>query len=373
MPESELITAPEQATAGWLTAVLRRGGCLPRGRVTAVTRSGTEATSIWTLYHLQVAYSVDARDPGGEGGGLPPHLLLKLSNSQRTSVHHGLGSGMEVWFYRHIASAPEMARVPLARCYAAGHELPHGAAYALVEDLSYTHWQPPLALPPFEPLCAQAIECLAALHAAWWGHGRLGPGGDVAEYLARVREAAGQAGLADPLERLVPAFLDFLGDRLAPERRRLYEGALATWPALQQHDSPRTLLHGDAHWWNFLYARDPAADTTRIVDWGSWGIGAPMYDLAYAIALQWYPERRRRLEARLVRRYHDALRRAGVAGYPWGACWTEYRLAVARGLFTPVRFWAVNVPAYIWWPMLERAVLAYEDLGCAGLSGAPAG
>jgi hypothetical protein len=36
-----------------------------------------------------------------------------------------------------------------------------------VEDLSESHWQPPVALPPPEPLCLAALDALAALHATW--------------------------------------------------------------------------------------------------------------------------------------------------------------------------------------------------------------
>jgi Phosphotransferase enzyme family len=295
--------------------------------------------------------------------------MLKLSNSAGESAHHGLGSGQEVWFSRHVAPGPEMARVPLVRCYAAAHAPPHGASHALVEDLSETHWQPPYPLPPPDALCGEAVEALAALHGAWWGHARLGPGGDITRRLAWVRGAAGGVGLGRPLEGVAREFLDFLGDRLASQRRRLLQRLLAALPSLRQRrlDGPQTLLHGDAHWWNYLYPNDPARETTRLLDWGSWRVGAPADDLAYALALQWYPERRRRLEEPLLRRYHDALLRAGVGGYGWDDLRADYRLSVATGPLTPARFWALGVPPYIWWPMLECASLAFEDLGCAAL------
>jgi aminoglycoside phosphotransferase (APT) family kinase protein len=104
-----------------------------------------------------------------------------------------------------------------------------------------------------------------------------------------VRAVAGAApGLADPMEHLVPAFLGFLGDRLAPARRRVFERTLAARPALRrrQQAGARTLVHGDAHWWNFLYPNDPRRDATRVIDWGSWQLGAPADDLAFALAHQ---------------------------------------------------------------------------------------
>jgi hypothetical protein len=125
--------------------------------------------------------------------------------------------------------------------------------------------------------------------------------------------------------------------------------------------------------------RGAAHDARR---WGRWGSrapagggppagrrrsGAPADDLAFAVAHQWYPERRRRLEGRALRHYHAALLRFGVAAYDWRACWDDYRLSVALSIFKPVRFWAINVPALIWWPQLERVMLAFEDLDCVDL------
>jgi hypothetical protein len=115
------------------------------------------------------------------------------------------------------------------------------------------------------------------------------------------------------------------------------------------------------------YPRDPARDTTRLLDWGSWRIGVATDDLAYLLALQWYPERRRRLEVPLLRRYHAELVRRGVAGYGWADLWADYRLAVVGGLYTSARCWAERWPTFSWWGFLERGFLAYEDLGCGRL------
>ena len=175
---SRLLTAPEQATPEWLTKVLRQGGQFPHGHVTDFRVSSTEPTSVWTLFHLQVRYSADAPPSARE------HLILKLS--KRTGQHgdtrfYALASGKEVFFYTNIAATPAMANVPIIRCFHSAHSSEEQGSHVLVEDLSHTHWQPPLALPPHEPLCEQAVRCLASLHAAWWQDGRLGDSGDIAK------------------------------------------------------------------------------------------------------------------------------------------------------------------------------------------------
>ena len=378
----DVLTAPEQATPAWLTEALRTAGVLGRGRVTHVRRTGAESASTWALHHLEVRYSAGASAaPAISGapalppgpGELPARLLLKISHNAPlapgVAPHHGLSTGKEVWFYHHLATEAAMAPVPLVRCYAAAHDPPYGASHALVDDLSATHAQPPLLLPPSRAHCVQAIDGLARLHAAWWQHPRLAPGGDIPERLAWERAAASAIGRLDPMDRVVPAFLDYLDDRLSPDQHRVYERLLVAEPWLRerQEQRPQTLLHGDAHWWNFLYPNEAGTDTTRLLDWGSWRTGVGTSDLAYMMALHGYRAWRTRFERDLLHRYHQTLVRAGVGGYEWPACWDDYRWSVASSLLVAPRFWSIDVPASIWWPKLECGLAAFEDLGCAQL------
>lgn len=99
----------------------------------------------------------------------------------------------------------------------------------------------------------------------------------------------------------------------------------------------RTLVHGDAHAWNFLFPRvagdDAAGDADApvagvyLIDWQNWQAGPPTFDLATFMVLDWYPERRAGLEATLLRRYHHRLQALGVRAYSWETCWRDYQLA----------------------------------------------
>lgn len=371
-----------QVTPTWLTEVLRRSGALTQQQVVAVGATRGAETAMWRLVHLSPSYAPETNGPSGAPDApVPPtRLLLKLPRRWpgQNPVFHVLGRAHEVRFYTHLAPAPRMAAVPVVRCFAVAHdpraiaapELPD--AHVLVEDVTATHWQTEQPLPPPEPLCAQAVGCVAALHAAWWGSSRIAPGGDVSDYLAARLEAARTHGVGNvrgAAASPIPGFLDFLGDRLSPARRRVYERVLVFEPELakRQAGGVQTLLHGDPHWWNFLYPRDPATHATRILDWGSWRIGPPANDLAYMLALQWFPERRRRLERPLLERYHAELRAGGVAGYDRTDLWRDYRLSVLWGLTKVARCWAEGWPTAEWWDHLERVLLAYEDLDCAEL------
>jgi len=128
-----------------------------------------------------------------------------------------------------------------------------------------------------------------------------------------------------------------------------------------------TLAHGDAHVWNLLYPRDDAASGIRLIDWDSWRIGRGASDLAYMMAVHWYPERRARLEAPLIERYHAGLLAHGVTAYSLDRLWEDYRLSVIWHLSTPVWQQSYRLHPSIWWPHLHRIVDAFEDLDCAAL------
>ena len=128
-----------------------------------------------------------------------------------------------------------------------------------------------------------------------------------------------------------------------------------------------TIVHGDAHVWNLLYPREPSSRDVRLIDWSGWRIDTATDDLAYMMAVHWYPERRRRLEQPLLDRYHQALVAHGVRGYDRAALAEDYRMSVLWQLTTPEWQADHNLPAVIWWSHLERIVCAVDDLGCRDL------
>jgi aminoglycoside phosphotransferase (APT) family kinase protein len=169
----------------------------------------------------------------------------------------------------------------------------------------------------------------------------------------------------------VAAFGDFLGERLSPRRRDTFAAVADVAPGLwrwrQEAGRPTTLIHGDAHAWNFLFPKQPGVGPVYLCDWQAWWIAEPTRDLAYLIGLHWFRDHRERFEQPLVRRYHDRLRAEGVADYPWEACWDDYRYSMIHLLWWPVAQWRNGVRAAVWWPHLERGMAAFDDLGCAEL------
>ena len=274
-----LITSVESVTRQWLSEILKQpvtdvqiqpvvGGYDGKWRITATSADGS----------------------------VQP-LFLKLNEDTH-----------EARFYQ--AMQTHQAGVPLVPCYDIG--IADGKSHLLLQDLSATHEsRPPSQMPPIGRECEAIIDGLADLHAFWWNSPQLGTtfGGWSEDAL---RQSYNQE------VALYSAFADFMGDRLSPQRRVIYEqvGAKLTDLLVRRFAQGNlTLVFEDVHSGNFLYPRNPA-DKLYFIDWEQWGVNIPMNDLAYMMALFWSPERRARLEKPYLQRYHERITAKGIA-YTW--------------------------------------------------------
>jgi hypothetical protein len=349
-----VLTSIDQATPAWLTGVLRRGGFLLSGEVRSVvvTRVFTEQL-VSISYFLTVAYSADATPPA------PTRLFLKLPRSNLESGAAVAIGEKEVRMYQALAE--HQRELPLIQCYDAVYDAKRGAYHILLDDLSDTHDQPAWHLEIAERYITQTVDCLAQFHAYWWEHPQLST-------IAGAPPAA--AAIRAEIERLQGAFAGFadvVGDRLSAQDRRVYEAVLAALPVLWQrrtNQGGQTLVHGDAHFWNFLYPLDSQQHHTCMLDWQLSHICPGTQDLAYAIVLR-YPHRTPVIEHDLIKRYYDRLLLHGVQNYSWEACWHDYRRQAAEQVLLPMRFWMNGLPSDFWGVFLQRPLMAFRELGCA--------
>jgi len=352
---SEAITE-DQITPNWLTTRLRENGHLQRGHVSGVSKE-CFTSHFSQICLLELTYSSDAAPL------LPLNMLLKAA---LPDIEGSLNMGMiEVSAYVTIAEA--MADPPLVRCFDAVYSAESNRSHILIQDLSPTHFQPEIPIPPSRRHCELSVESLAQFHAFGWQNPGLGTTIGVLLDQPALNEIVAQAqtGLA--------GIADYLGDRLSPNRRSIYDRAIGVmseyWAHRLTSTEHNTLIHGDAHLWNFLHPKDADNHRAYLIDLGTTNrIRPPTNDLAYMMALQWYPERRALMELPLLRRYHDRLVSLGVKDYGWDDCLLDYRFSVISHLFTPIFQWAgKRVPATVWWHNLDRICQAYEDLHCGEL------
>lgn len=349
------MASPPNATgADYLTDALRRSGALGQARVCDVVVESDRMLLLSRILRLRLVYD-------GVATGAPASVILKTAVPERLASGWNAGQ-QEVAFYTQTAAALPPRLVP--GCFDAQYDEATQAWHLLLEDLTDTHalatqWP----LPPTRAQCEAILTALARLHAAWWDDPRLGVS------VGTWRDAAAVEKRFNLFAQHFARFADRLGDDLPPARRVLYERLVGAMPRLHGRYHTRrnmTLVHGDAHTWNSFLPRD-GGDDVRLFDWDGWHIHIASNDLAYMMALHWYPDRRQRLEHALLDRYHAVLLAHGVHGYDRQALQEDYRLSVLWQIMTPVWQAAHNIPPLIWWNHLQRILLAVDDLDCQEL------
>ncbi len=343
-------------SAAHLNATLERAGMLGDLHVQDVTVMSDRATLMSRIIRLRLTYD-------GPANALPGSLIVKTGLPEQRGSEWSNGR-QEVAFYGDVAPSLPANLVPC--CFEAHHADATTPWHLILEDLTETHalateWP----LPPLEAQCRTIVGSLGRLHAAWWEDPRLG-----VTVGARLDDAA-----MDRFIRQVAGhfdvFADRLGDELSGERRAFYEGLIAAAPRLHNRyrDAKNiTLGHGDAHVWNCFLPRN-GSDDVRWFDWDGWRIRVPTNDLAYMMAVHWYPERRQRLERALLDHYHTVLLENGVRSYHRADMQEDYRLSVLWHTTTPVFQAGLKLPPVIWWNNFQRIMAAVDDLGCRELLG----
>lgn len=338
-----------------VTDALGRAGVLGAGRVASVTAMASYPTVLSHIFRLRLTYEDAPAD-------VPETLILKAGLADRPGGPW-FGGRTEVSFYAEVAAAMPAGLTP--RCFDAHWDQATGAWHLLLEDLTESHliataWPVPPSIADSERI----VRTRARFQAAWWDDPRLG---------TAVGTWPDAAAAAQGLQRIAgqyAAFADALGERLPAERRQLYERLLAQAERLGERARSHrhmTIVQGDAHVWNCFLPRSGALDDARLFDWDAWRLDVGSDDLAYMMALHWYPELRQRAETRLLDAFHDELLARGVQGYDRRALQDDYRLSVLWQILTPVWHHAARIPPVIWWNNLERIHLAADDLGCREL------
>lgn len=167
----------------------------------------------------------------------------------------------------------------------------------------------------------------------------------------------------------VPGFFNDLGEDLPLSDRTAIETAfnssLQPWLRLLEQRA-LTVIHGDAHTWNFLFPRSKQG-LPYLIDWQLWHLDVGARDLAFMIALHWDSTERRQLESSLLHYYHRELSSTGISSYSFDDLWLDYRRCVVRNLTIPIILWARGLPREAWRRRLDCALAAYRDLDGAEL------
>lgn len=354
MPD-KVITSIDQVTATWLTSVLTKSGALINGAVATLDVNAGRGN--WsTNATLNVKYV------NGSHGALPQRLFLKMVNAH---LENGSFSPSEVYYYTRDFIGVEGA--PLVHCYDAVFSEELLRYHVLLDNLSETHIEAEEKTPTIEYGLALA-EGLAVMHARWWGAQQFTKVGATMHNAEHIRR------FVDIAESGVDNIINFFSSELEPHWpdaiRSLYINHPQTIIRRTKDDRGFTLVHGDVGHKNVLVPRIGDRPIYIIdrqpFDWAltTW-LG--VYDLAYAMVLDWEIETRRRLEMPILRNYHDQLIKHGVNGYSWEQLYDDYKLCVGMSVYVATEYFrsGVNSPwVSTWLLMLRRALTACDDLDC---------
>lgn len=355
----QVITELDQISAEWLSSVLIRSGALIRGTVRSF-ELGTGQGNWSTSANLKITYTEDAQ------GTLPAHLFLKLVDTD-TGDGEFFTDGEVTYYTRDYVDVKD---APLLRCYGAVYSQELNRYHLLLEDVSETHIEAYDKTPTLEYGLALA-EGLAILHARWWGKARLeeaGVSGHDAQHIRNFVE------IAEPgVDHIREHFSAELKPHWADLLRELYARHLLALIERSKDLNGFTLIHGDVGSSNVLVPKD-GERPLYIIDRQpfNWSLTTwlGVYDIAYAIVLDWEVELRRQCEVPILKRYYETLIQNGVSNYSWERLYDDYRSCVVMGVYIATEYCRGGINegwTHVWLPMLQRALTACDDLDCQTL------
>lgn len=344
------LTNLAEATAEWVTAVLKDGGYLNQGSVIAITTNGQDSQNA-TNGRLTLSYTDHTRSDA------PRHLFIKICKNT-----NDFGDS-ELIYYTEIA--PKIPNAPQPICYHAAHDKQNGHYHLLLEDLSDTH-EENWPIPPSETHSPPVIDALAQLHASWWNHPSLPQVGNLPTpeqiELYTTFPAKGEAYL-----------LETMKDTLSKQEIEMVQTIFAKLPqALQKRargSQTFTIIHGDMNPGNIL---SPKQENGRVYlidrQLFSWNLSIwlSVSDITNMIIHWWSPQIRRELERPLLQRYHQQITQLGVTDYSFDELWQDYRLCAMQSLYIVGAWCADPIErtefAWVWQPQLQKILQACQDL-----------
>ena len=334
-----------------LTSALYDAGTLRQGAIVTAGITKQLKTEISNLWFLDVVYSA------GSSPTLPDRLLLKWALKESAAPERG---DPEVVFYRELA--PALTSPPVVPCLATAPPTSKDR-WLLIEDLRSSHTNPPWPRRPADKLLQDAVAVLAQVHACWWEAPALG------SKVGTLHTETALRTMVSGFRAHLPRFIDDLGEDLPLSDRlvleEVFNSPLRPWLRLVDRRA-LTVIHGDAHTWNFLFPRS-GQGRTYLIDWQLWHLDIGARDLAFMIGLHWDRTARQQLELPLLHFYHDELISAGISSYSFDDLLLDYRRCLVRNLTFPILFWSRGQPREAWRHRLDYALAAYRDLDCAEL------
>ncbi len=308
---TEVVT-PEQMDAGWFTQRLVENG-YPGETVRTVRRRQIGTGQIGACFRFELELeSGDSAAPRSFVGKFPSDDPVSRATGVQLRNYY-----REVEFYRRLAGR---LSISIPRCYYLAIEGEGPEFVLLLEDMAPAEQGDQLGGCPVDVARAAVME-LVGLQAPSWCDESL------KQYDWLYTDAEPELNTQMLYAQLLPGFLDRYGERLAGDEQAIIAAVAESpnCPLFSPDRLPFCLEHVDYRLDNMLIDAGQTPPKVTVVDWQSLRLGPPMNDVAYFLGAGLLPEDRRGAEDSIVRDYHAALIAAGVRGYEWDRCWTDYR------------------------------------------------
>jgi hypothetical protein len=310
-------------TIEWLTDVLRASGSIVDASVASFVTTPIGTGQMADSVRFTLAYDTEEL-------GAPASVVVKLAAADDTSRATGVALRSyetEVRFYQLVAPTVDIS-VP--RCYFADVDGESEWFTLVLEDLAPAVPGDQLAGCSVDE-AALALSELAKLHTPRWGDGTLAE----LPWLHRNTPERVKFG-AELIAGLLPGFIDRYTDQLDAELISLGERLMPKIEAwMTEHPQPWTVQHGDYRLDNMLFG-GPGSRPLAVVDWQTATYGPPLADASYFLGAGLVEQDRRTNERELLREYYQALMAAGIEGYSWQRCWSDYRRFTFSGFLMAV-------------------------------------
>lgn len=350
---NEIIKSLNHISNEWLTKIIKTSFNLEEIKVKKYNLKKNWETPVSTVGIIELFYSNNIYNIK-----LPDSLFIKISKSKLPIKSIDFGK-KEVNFYNNIAK--ELDQDNIIKCYYSVYNKTNNIFNLVFEDLSNSHQNiTKYPVPPLINDCYKAIDCVAKIHSAWWNSNKLKTIENLSKRFKNINN------IKKWIDKNIDNFIQFLDDRLTKKEKDIIYFCKDNYNLYINRiisNKNLTLTHNDSHFWNFMFPKRDY-DYIKLIDWQSYSIGIGSYDLSYMIALHWYPRRRKEYEIKLLKKYHNILKRNGIQNYSFDDLIFDYKLSIFGLIFIPMWQWFNNFDAYIWWSHLERCLLAFDDLNC---------
>lgn len=330
MSQVPIPDGPEEIVPEWFTTIFRENTILTSGAVVSVHTDiiGQDSGFTGVIARVQLQYA-------DHEGTVPSSVVVKLPTACRDtpSAYRAAQEkdvtakrryfercAHEVAFYQMVAP---LSSLPIPHLYYGAVDDVAGRVVLVLEDLH------PARLGDALHGCSQedataVIDRLAHFHAQWWNH----PRRDAFSWLP-LWGGDSQAA-QNRYAQCIEPFLHQFGQRVPKSVRKMIEALATNYGAIRTRlqQAPVTMIHGDLHLDNILFAASQHTPPLTIIDWQSVARGRGAIDLASFLFGSLETTTRRTIERDLLRRYHELLLAGGVTKYDFAQLREDCRLVL---------------------------------------------